>query len=212
MDTDLKILEKQLIQNYQNSLKKNELLEKFEGLTTTEIADSIDENYIMDYGIKPISEDMKLLGRAFTIQLPFKESKITNDAIDHAQPGDILVVNTSDSYNNAVYGDVKITKAMKKNIGGVVVDGAIRDIGKIRELGFPTFARHGVMSASGKDGGGEFNVPILCGKVTVNSGDIIMGDANGVIVIPQDKLEEVLSKAYKKLKQDEEKIKEILLG
>jgi len=212
MDTDLKVLEKQLIQDYQNSLKNNELLQKFKGLTTTEIADSIDENYIMDYEIKPISEEIKLLGRAFTIQLPYNESKITNDAIDYAKPGDILVINTSNSYNNAVLGDVKVTKAMKRKIGGAVVDGSIRDISKIRELGFPLFSRHAVMAASGKEGSGEFNVTILCGGVSVNSGDIIMGDANGVIVIPKDKSKEVLAKAFNKLKQDEVKIKNILLG
>lgn len=122
------------------------------------------------------------------------------------------MINTNNSSNRAVLGDVKVTKAMKKNIGGAVIDGSIRDIAKIRELDFPLFTRHGVMAASGKSGGGDLNVNILCGGVSVNSGDIIMGDDNGVIVIPKDKIEEVLYKAYNKLKNDEEKIKKILLG
>lgn len=211
VDTDLKILEEQVVQSYQNYMENNELLKKIGELSTTEIADSLSKNYAMDYEIKPISVGMKLLGRAFTIQLPFDESKITNDAIDYAKPGDVLVINTNSSYNNAVWGDVKTIKSMKKNIGGVVVDGSIRDIAKIRELGFPLFYRHVVISASGKEGGGEFNATILCGGVNVNSGDIIMGDDNGVIVIPKDKTEEVLANAYNKLKTDEEKIKKILL-
>ncbi len=212
MEIYLKNLEEKLIKDYQNSLDENELLKKFSGLTTTEIADSIGENYIMDYEIKPISNGMKLLGRAFTVQLPFNDSKLTIDAINNAKPKDILVINTNNSVNKAVLGDVKITMAMKNYLGGAVVDGSIRDAEKITQLGFPLFAKHKVMSASGKDEGGELNVKILCGGVSVNSGDIIMGDDNGVVVIPKDKIEEVLTKAYNKLKQDEEKIKKILLG
>lgn len=211
MNIDLKTLEENLVLNYKKLLKSNELLDMFGKLSTTELADSLGENYVMDYEIKPVSDGLKLLGRAFTIQLPSNDSKITNDAIDCAKEGDILVINTNNSYTHAVWGDVKTIKAMNKNIGGVVVDGSIRDVAKIRELGFPLFCKRHVMLASGKDGGGEFNAAISCGGVIVHSGDILMGDENGVIVIPKNKIEEALSKANKKLKSDEEKIKEILI-
>jgi regulator of RNase E activity RraA len=209
---DIKKIELQLIEEYTKDRLENTLTKSFEGLTTSEISDGLGGNKLMDYGIKPIASGTRMIGRAFTVQLPYGESEITNNAIDLAEEGDVLVINTNNYYEKAVWGDVKAIKAMKKKIAGIVVDGSVRDMAKIVELGFPVFCRHIVMAASGKEGGGSFQVPVSCGGVKVSPSDIIIGDDNGVAVIPYHLMEPVLERAYKKLESDEEKIKNILLN
>ncbi|MFL6558483.1 MAG: RraA family protein, partial [Bacillus sp. (in: firmicutes)] len=88
-------------------------------------------------------------------------------------------------------------------VGGFVVDGVIRDIVGIKSLNFPVFARGTTVAASGKAGVGEINIPISCGGMTVHPGDIIVGDADGVVVIPQTIEQEVLEKSLEKLKMDQ---------
>ncbi len=99
---------------------------------------------------------------------------------------------------------------MKKGIGGIIVDGAIRDLNRIIELKFPIFTKYAVPAASKHIGGGELNIPVNCGGVTVNPGDIVVGDENGVVVIPKEKLDEVIEKAGIKKKSDDEKVFNII--
>lgn len=210
MDIKLEKLEKNLVAKYQQCSIKDSSLKKLYKFSTTEISDALEGNNVMEYTIKPIDSNMRIIGRAFTIQLPLEDSALTNKAIGQAEPGDILVIHTNDSKNRAVWGDVKTLKAMKKGIGGIVVDGAIRDISRNRELHFPIFTKYVVPAASKHIGGGELQILVVCGKVEVNPRDIIMGDENGVVVIPKERLNEVIEKASEKLKSDEEKIKKIL--
>lgn len=204
-------LEKELIAQYRQFVEKNK--DAFSGLdpfNTTEISDATNGKGVMDSGIKPLDRKMKLLGRALTVLLPPMEGVLTLDAISAAEPGDILVIQTGGTMELAVWGDVKTIMAMKKRIGGVVIDGAARDSQKIIELGFPVFSRNNVVKASGKAGGGILNEPLECGGVLVNPGDFVMGDADGVIVIPAQMLELAIEGAQKKLESDQEKIYKVL--
>lgn len=188
----------------------NNIEQKLFNFTTTEVSDAMGGQGVMSHLIKPIKEGLRVVGTAVTIKLPFEDSALTFDAIDIAKPGDVLVMDTSDSTDRAVWGDVKTVMAIKKGIAGIVVDGAIRDVQRNRELNFPVFTKYVTPAASGKRGGGQLNVPIVCGNVAVNPGDIIFGDDNGVVVIPFNQLDDVVEKAYKKLKSDGEKIERIL--
>src|SRR5699024_10531037 len=90
-------------------------------------------------------------------------------------------------------------------LGGLVVDGVIRDLTDIKALNFPVFAKGTTVSSGGKTGPGEINISISCGGAPVNPGDIIVGDIDGVVVIPREKAEEVLRKAKEKMKADDER-------
>ena len=100
-------------------------------------------------------------------------------------------------------GDFVVGLAQILGLGGMVVDGSIRDVVSIKHSGFPIFCRAVTPSASAKSGGGEINVPISCSGVPVNPGDIIIGDADGVVVIPQNRAKEVLLAAQTKLQKDQ---------
>ena len=121
-----------------------------------------------------------------------------------------MVVDGKGYTERAVAGDFVISLAQNLGLRGMVIDGAIRDIQGIRSLDFPVFCRSSTLAASVKAEKGECQVPISCGGVSVNPGDLIVGDADGVIVIPNGKEEEVLQATLEKLKKDRIEKKSIL--
>lgn len=207
---DLDDLIQGLTREYHMNRFKDTSLEKLYEYSSTEISDALGGTNVMESQLKPISIDMKIVGRAFTVQLPFGDSQLTHEAIDQAQAGDILVINSSSSWDTAVWGDVKTIKGMKRGIGGIVVDGAIRDFNRNMELRFPIFTKYVVPAASKHIGGGELNIPISCGGVNVNPGDIVFGDENGVVIIPQERLDKVIERASLKKKSDDDKVLDII--
>ncbi|MCH6265509.1 MULTISPECIES: RraA family protein [Neobacillus] len=185
------------------------LLIEFKNLPTTCISDGMDGLNNLHPSIKPLKEEYKLAGRAFTVKIPVGDNLAVLKAIRNAQPGDILVVDAKGDQYRAIAGDFVVGMMQTLGIGGLVVDGVIRDIVGIKELNFPVFSRGTAVAASGKAGVGEINVPISCGGVTINPGDIVVGDADGVVVVPQSIEQEILTKSQNKLKKDqlrEEKI------
>jgi RraA family protein len=185
------------------------LLNEFKNLPTTCISDGMDGLNNLHPSIKPLKEEYKFAGRAFTVKIPVGDNLAVLKAIRNAQPGDILVVDAKGDQYRAIAGDFVVGMMQTLGIGGLVVDGVIRDIVGIKELNFPVFSRGTAVAASGKAGVGEINVPISCGGVTINPGDIVVGDADGVVVVPQSIEQEILTKSQNKLKKDqlrEEKI------
>ncbi|MBS4211197.1 MULTISPECIES: RraA family protein [Neobacillus] len=185
------------------------LLNEFKNLPTTCISDGMDGLNNLHPSIKPLKEEYKLAGRAFTVKIPVGDNLAVLKAIRNAKPGDILVVDAKGDQYRAIAGDFVVGMMQTLGIGGLVVDGVIRDIVGIKELNFPVFSRGTAVAASSKAGVGEINVPISCGGVTINPGDIVVGDADGVVVVPQSIEQEVLTKSQNKLKKDqlrEEKI------
>jgi regulator of RNase E activity RraA len=110
---------------------------------------------------------------------------MVHKALQIAEPGDIVVVSTGGNSTNAVFGDLMCTSAVAAKLGGIVVDGAIRDVDGIARLRFPAYSRAVSPGACDKDGPGEINVSIACGGVVVAPGDIVLGDADGVVVVPR---------------------------
>ncbi|HYN08696.1 MAG TPA: RraA family protein [Vicinamibacterales bacterium] len=137
--------------------------------------------------IAPLSPGMQVCGPAVTSLGP--DLTVRRMAIDLAQPGDVLVVAAGGVEDYACFGDGTARRMILKSMAGAVIDGATRDARFLRELAFPTFVRavtprnyHYPVSAEF----GAVNVPIVCGGVTVHPGDLIVGDDDGVIVIPRE--------------------------
>lgn len=187
----------------------NNIVKEFLNIPTTCISDAMNGLNNLNPAIKSLKEGYHLAGRALTVKIPVGDNLAVLRAIRESKPGDILVVDAKGDLYRAIAGDFVIGMAQTLGIGGIVVDGVIRDIVGIKELDFPVFSKGTTVAASGKAGVGELNVPISCGGVAVNPGDIIVGDADGVVVIPQTIEREVLAKALAKLKKDQERDEKI---
>ena len=168
-----------------------------EGLATFEtpaISDLMNRLYSMETAIKPLTEPgLGLAGPALTVKVFPGDNLMVHKALDVAQPGDVVVVDASSSNLTAVLGDLVSTKARHRGIVGFVVDGLIRDLPGIRALGdFPVFARGVSPIGPMHRGPGEIGYPIAAGGIVVDPGDVIVGDLNGVVVIPRDIADDLL--------------------
>lgn len=181
------------------------IIEEFQNIPTTCVSDALKGLTNMAAEIKPLKENYRIAGRAFTVQMPVGDNLVVLKAIRTAKPGDILVIDAKGDTYRAIAGDFILGMAQDLGIQAVVVDGVIRDVVGIKELNFPVFCKGTTIAASGKAGEGEINVPISCGGVTVHPGDIIVGDADGITVIPRDVEEAVLEKSKAKKEQDEQR-------
>ncbi|MEV5113236.1 RraA family protein [Peribacillus frigoritolerans] len=181
------------------------LIQQFRNLPTTAISDAMEGLSNLDSAIKPLKEEFRMAGRALTVKIPVGDNSAVLKAIGEAKPGDIIVVDSKGDTYRAIAGDFVVGMMQTMEIGGLVVDGVIRDLEAIKELNFPVFSKGTTVASSGKAGVGETNVPISCGGVTVYPGDIIIGDIDGVVVVPKDKGEEILVKAKDKIMKDEQR-------
>ncbi|MEC1472451.1 RraA family protein [Bacillus haynesii] len=183
----------------------DQMIDQFRSTPTTCISDALDGLNNLHPGIKPLKEEYVLCGRAFTVKMPVGDNVAVLKAIRTAKPGDILVIDAKGDEYRAIAGDFVVGMAKTLEIGGIVVDGVIRDSKGIKELDFPVFCKGTTVAASGKAGVGELNVPISCGGVSVKPGDIIVGDADGVVVVPMELEEATLKKAKEKLLKDQQR-------
>jgi len=174
----------------------------FEQLPTTAVSDATGGHTNLRSAIKPLADHYKIAGRAVTVRLPDGENGAVLEAIRAAKEGDIIVIDAKGNTNRAVAGDFVLSLAKGIGVQGLVVDGVIRDIAAIRELDFPVFSLGTTVAAGYKNGGGEVNVPIAIGGVSVRPGDYIIGDVDGVVVVPQEDAERTITAAEVKIEKD----------
>jgi regulator of RNase E activity RraA len=177
------------------------LVDQFKGLPVANIADEMNRMFCLDARIRPMNK-APLLGTAFTVRARPGCNLMLHLAIDIAEAGDVILVEDQGDLANAISGENMMLWAARRGIAGVVVDGAMRDLDSIAGMDFPVYARGINPRGPHKNGPGEINVPISCGGVVVNPGDIVVGDADGVLVIPQHDASAVLDKARRKLKKE----------
>ncbi|MED4156604.1 RraA family protein [Priestia aryabhattai] len=180
----------------------NTITNQFEEIPTTCISDTMEGLNNLDPTIKPLKESYKVSGRAFTVKMPVGDNLVVLKAIREAKPGDVLVIDAKGDTYRAIAGDFIVGMAQTLGIKGIVVDGVIRDIEGTKQLNYPVFCKGTTIAASSKAGMGEINIPISCGGQTIHPGDIIVGDADGVVVIPQYFEEEALEQSLNKLNKD----------
>ncbi len=186
------------------------IVEKFRGIPATCISDAMDGLRNLDPMIKPLQAQYKISGRAFTVRLPAGDNMMLLRAIREAKQGDILVVDAKGFLYTAVAGDFVIGLAATLGLGVIVIDGTIRDILSIKNSGFPVFCKGGTLACSKKIGAGEINVAISSGGTVISPGDIIVGDADGVVVVPKDNEAAVLKAAADKLNKDDMRAQNVL--
>jgi 4-hydroxy-4-methyl-2-oxoglutarate aldolase len=187
------------------------LLDRFRGLASSNLADAMGRFNFMDAGIRSRS-GFSMCGLAITVNARPADNLMIHKAMQVAESGDVVVVNTCGNTTSAVFGELMCTTAAAAKLGGIVVDGAIRDVDGITKLGFPAFSRTVCAGGCDKDGPGEVNVPISCGGAVVMPGDIIVGDGDGVVVVPRDDAEEVLTLVQQLMERERQRITEINAG
>lgn len=187
------------------------LIGAFKDLPVANIGDSVNRTFCMASSIRPFNGNA-LLGPAFTVKVRPGDNLLLHKALDMAQPGDIIVVDGQGETSNALMGELMVLWAIKRGIGGVVVDGAIRDVTRLRSVSIPIYAAGVNPAGPYKDGPGEINYPVACGGVVVNPGDILVGDADGVVVIQPRDAQDVLDKAKAKSQAEQQTIAEIESG
>ncbi|MEM1503682.1 RraA family protein [Domibacillus sp. 8LH] len=185
-----------------------EVIKQFNGLPVSVIADNMNRMFCMNSKIRPIN-DVPLLGPAFTVKTRPGDNLIFHKALDLAQPGDILVVDAQGDLTNAIMGELMALWAQKRELGGIIIDGAIRDVRALKEMDIPIYAAGVNPRGPYKDGPGEINVPISCGGVVVQPGDILVGDDDGVVVINPKDTDELLEKSKAKLLKEQQEMEAI---
>lgn len=173
-------------------------------VSTPNVSDAMHRARAMD-GIYPLVRGKKIVGKAVTVSTMDGDWAKTVEAINVAGEGDVLVIKCSGD-TAAVWGELATRSCLNRKITGVIIDGAVRDVDDIRELGYPVFAKKEVPNAGEPKGFGEINVKIICGGVEVNPGDWIIADDNGVMVIPKRRAYEIARRALE-VKKSEDRIR-----
>jgi 4-hydroxy-4-methyl-2-oxoglutarate aldolase len=173
----------------------------FQEISPTTFADLLGRDAVMDIGIRPLWTSPRVAGPAFTVRCPAGDNLMLHAAIHRADRGSVIVVQAGDT-DYAVAGGNVCAVAQRRGIAAFVIDGVIRDIAEVREMGFPVFARGVIPIPGAKEVVTPLNEPVLCGGVSVRRGDIVVADEEGVVVVPATRGAEVLERAADKLARE----------
>lgn len=166
----------------------------------------------LDWELQSVYRPVKMAGRALTVASPPTDNSIFREAIEQAGPGQVLVISRFGDRRHASWGGLMSLAAKLKGIEGVVVDGAATDWAEITEMQFPVFCRNlSALTARRQRLGGTIGEPVACGGITVRTGDFVLGDADGVVVVPDAMVDDVLRRAVAK-EQQEEEMRRLLKG
>ena len=176
------------------------------------LADVAGRRGTVDGRIQPLTHATRLAGPAFTIEIRPGDNLMIHAAMAMAKPGDILMIDGKADRNCALMGSIMLNACKKLGLGGVVIDGAHRDTEELLELGFPVYSMGANPNGPTKYVPGRINWPISCGGVAVSAGDLVVGDADGVVVIEREKAEAMLELAVKKVADEKQRIADIVSG
>jgi 3-hexulose-6-phosphate synthase/6-phospho-3-hexuloisomerase len=179
-------------------------------VSTANLSDALHRGGVLP-GIHPITPGARMCGPAVTVRTAPGDWSKPIQALDEAREGDIVVIEAG-GVGPALWGELATCSALQRKLAGVVIDGAIRDTPEIRRLGFPAFARHIMPNAGEPRGYGEIGVPIKVAGVAVRPGDWVLGDDDGVCVVPREKAAEYANRAQGVLEQENRIREEIQRG
>jgi len=189
-----------------------DIVKQAAGYQAAILADVAGRRGTMHGRIAPLSPEMRMCGPAFTVEVRPGDNLMIHTAMTMAKPGDILVVDGKGDRTCALMGAIMINACKQLKLGGVVIDAAIRDSLELRELGFPVFAVGANPNGPTKFVPGRMNWPISCGGIAVAPGDLVVGDADGVVVVEREKAASLLDAAQKKVDDETARIAAIKQG
>lgn len=166
----------------------------------------------LDSGLKPIDPTVRLAGPALTVDCRPADNLMLHYAVQKARPGDVLVVDAKGFLEAGPWGDVLTIQAMKVGIAGLVINGCVRDANLIIGLGFPVFCRGLSIKGTAKNQPGKINVPVTIGDVLIHPGDVIVGDRDGLVVVPQDGVASAIASSVAREEKEDQQRKAIEEG
>lgn len=188
-----------------------EIIERASKLSSANICDGLSKLGLlagrgMDAAIKPVSDEMKIVGTACTVETKDGDNLPIHVTIYGCKPGYVIIVSGKAYEGTAYMGDLMAGAANAIGVNGIIVDGYVRDKTGLAEIGMPIFSRGFKPMSPAKKGPGGLNVPVVCGSVDVQPGDLVVGDYDGVVVVPRDKIEAVLDAAEAKIAYEEKRV------
>ncbi|MCH8834452.1 MAG: RraA family protein [Proteobacteria bacterium] len=180
-----------------------DVLEQWRALPPAVVSDCMNRTQVMAGAIKPVGDGMRLVGQARTVTCMVGDNSAIHTALAMVRRGEVLVVDAGGYEDTAIWGGIMTRAALQRGIAGLVVDGAVRDVAEIREFGFPCFARAVVPAGPHKGFGGIIDGPISCAGCPVRPGDLVLGDDDGVCVVPLERAEATLAASLDKIAQEE---------
>lgn len=185
-----------------------EKIKQFKNIPIANIGDACFRMTCLNHKISSMN-GLSVLGQAYTVKVPAGDNLLLYYALDQAQPGDVIVVDGQGYLDRALCGEIMASYALKRKLGGFIIDGAIRDREEIKKLNFPVFASGVCPNGPYKNGPGEVNVPVCVGGQIVHPGDLIVGNEEGIVVIPYLEIDDVLKKALLIVQKEEKMMRDI---
>lgn len=179
---------------------------------TTVASDCMNRTQAVDADIKSVRPGSRICGQARTVVAMVGDGGVIHAALEESRPGEILMVSAGGAKNVAIWGGLGHAAAEYRQIGGLVIDGAIRDVSDIRASSIPCFCRAITPRGPHLQFGGTYGGPIAVGDVPVSQGDLILGDDDGVVVVPLAWTKSVLKLALEHLKKEERWFEEVAKG
>jgi 4-hydroxy-4-methyl-2-oxoglutarate aldolase len=189
-----------------------EVVQQAASFAASILADVAGRRGTLDGRIGPLSPGMRLAGPAFTVEVRHGDNLMIHAAMALARPGDVLVIDGKGDRTAALMGSIMINACKKLGLAGVVIDGSVRDTEELRELGFPVYATGANPNGPTKFIPGRINWPVSCGGVAVRPGDLVVGDADGVVVIEREKAPSLLEAAGRKVAEERKRLDDIAAG
>ena len=189
-----------------------EVIDQFRNIGSATVHEASGRKGYVDCAIKPIAQGVRICGPAFTVQCHPKDNLMLHKALEKAQPGDIIVASVGGYYDAGYLGGLMATSAIGRKIGGLAIDGCIRDSEEIIKMGWPVFCRGFCIFGTAKTGTGLVNHPILFGGTMVNPGDLILGDGDGMVVVDRNECKAVLEKSIERVEAEKKKSVQLAAG
>jgi regulator of RNase E activity RraA len=205
INTEIKRPSKEVVEGFRSLLKKYHSI-------TPGVSDVMNRLSAMTPDIKPLFEGIRVVGVALTVRTIAGDNSALMRALAEIQSGDMIVVDTHNSKDTAFWGELVCIEAQRKGSVGIILDSAIRDVIELRKMKFPVLCQGITPNGGGKAGFGYINFPIQCGGVVVNSGDVVIVDDNGVVVVPQNEAEDILQKTARFLENETKVLKRVMAG
>lgn len=173
------------------------------------LSDVLGRHGAMSARMRPLRDGYQLCGTALTVQCPAGDNLMVHKALQLARPGDVLVVDTGRTYDATVMGRNMSLYAERIGVAGIVIDGTVRDSAALKAMNFPVFSCGVVPRSAVKNGFGSVDVPVVCGDVVVQPGDVIVGDDDGVVVVPYAQAREVADLVEERLEMENQQEKDV---
>ncbi len=189
-----------------------DMVARFSVLPVANISDCMSRMVAGGARLRPMHGGGVMAGAAFTVRARPGDNLMLHKALDLAEPGDVIVCDAGGDLSNALIGELMVAHAMKRGLGGMVINGAIRDASAIRAGRFPVFAAGVTHRGPYKDGPGEINVPIAIDGMVIEAGDVVVGDDDGFVAVPFAAMADVLRATEAKNAAEEKQMAEIKAG